>query len=90
MKDFILNWLAEQILKSIEDEKIEALALKLKALAIPYLHEKKDELIALLREKAKATSSKVDDQVVHALDVFLTSLIPSEAQLVLPVVHPGE
>lgn len=78
MKEWILNFLIEMILKAISDDKIEALAEKTKDFLIPFMQVQKDALISGLMAKAAATDTEIDDAVYHALSVFLDSFIPSE------------
>lgn len=84
MKEWILNWIAEMILKSISDDRIEDLAHKVQAFLIPFMHEQKEALIARLKAKAAATDTELDDAVVRAVDVFLSSFIPKDAQCLVP------
>lgn len=78
MKDWILNFLVEIILKAISDDKIEKLAHTVQSILIPYLHDQKLQLITMLKAKAAKTETDVDDAVYHALDVFLSSFIPNK------------
>lgn len=84
MKDWLINLVVEMILKAISDEKIEDVAHKIQAFLIPYLHEQKNQIIAKLQIKAQATDTNLDDAAVHALNVFLSSFIPKDAQCLVP------
>lgn len=85
MKDWILNFLAGLILSSIKDEKIEQLAHQIQEVFIPLLREQKATLIERLKLKAAETGTELDDAMVHALDVFLESFIPRDAQCLAEV-----
>lgn len=78
MKDWILNFIVEMILKAITDDKIEDLAEKVKSFLIPFMQDQKNELLAALMAKAAQTDTEIDDAVYHALGVFLDAFIPSE------------
>lgn len=80
MKDLIINFCVEMILKWIADDKIEEMAQKVQDYLIPLLKDQKAALIQKLKLKAAATGTDVDDAVVHAIDVFLESFIPRDAQ----------
>lgn len=85
MKDWILNFLAGLILSAIEDEKIQSLAHKVQEIFIPLMREQKQALIERLKLKAAETGTELDDAMVHALDVFLESFIPRDAQCLAEV-----
>ncbi len=84
MKDWIINWIVEVILKALSEDKIEHVAQSMQAFIIPFLHEQKDALIFKLKAKASATQTELDDAACHALDVFLGSFIPKPGQCLVP------
>lgn len=84
MKEWIMNWIVEMMLKALSQDKIEDLAHTIQAFLIPFLHEQKTALIEKLKAKAAATETELDDAAYHALDVFLSSFIPKDAQCLIP------
>jgi len=84
MKDWLINLVVGMILNAITDDKIESLAHTVQGFLIPFLREQKAELVRRLKEKAQATDTEIDDAIYHAIDVFLESFIPKDAQCLIP------
>jgi len=48
----------------------------IKAKVLPFLYEKKEQLLDELLEEAKKTKSPIDDMLVKKLDAFLDAFFP--------------
>lgn len=72
VKRMVLNYL----LKQLTEKKLGEWADLVKGKVLPYLHEKKKDLLAELLEEAKKTETKLDDILLKKLDDFLDAFFP--------------
>jgi hypothetical protein len=74
--DWLVNMIVKWILEQVKNGTIEAIADKAKAVVLPWLRDRKDELIARLKEEARKTGTPIDDAFVDWIDIFIEAWIP--------------
>jgi len=76
MSDWMKKMVIEYLLKQLSEGKLEEWAEMIKAKVLPFLYEKKEQLLDELLEEAKKTKSPIDDMLVKKLDAFLDAFFP--------------
>jgi hypothetical protein len=80
MKDMIIEWIVDIVLRNLEPHVIRELARKLQCVMAPIVREHKDEIFARLHAKALETDTVIDDAVYQALDAFIDQLLPETCE----------
>lgn len=76
MWNWVLQKAVQFLVSNLTEELIKEWAKKTKTVVLPWIRNKKAELIAILRKKAQESTNTLDDAGVDALDIYLEELLP--------------
>lgn len=80
--NFIMKMFVGWAAKELSEDTVKDWAGQVKAVALPWVKVRKDELIEKLRKEAEKSDTEIDDVAVNALDSFLDAFIPDNTKCI--------